>query len=261
MSYVENVTEYDKNFRYRAAYRKWGDLRSLTHLDLTRMLRRAFLQAGIAVTVSGKNPQPQISFGPALPANVESKGEFVDFFTHRYSSPVEILKRINSVLPSDLYFLDVLPVSKLAPSLSAQINGADYSIDLSLPENSAALRSYTANHGIEVENAQDNAIRNFLAKKEILFTKYKTRKIINMKDFVRSVTHDPSHSVVTIEMDIVEGITVGIHQVVSALYETSAELRVCRERLYIWDGVRKKSPLTFEWEQIQEQRHIMDLAQ
>jgi radical SAM-linked protein len=247
---MENFTPYDKNFRFRASYRKIAEMRFLTHLELASRIRLAMLEAGIPVSVGRKNSQPQISLGPALPMNVESRGEWIDFFAYRYCSPVECIRRINSVLPPQLHFNEMVPISKAAPSLSSQINGADYSLDLATPENSGVLAI-----------PHEQLIRSFMEKDEVLITKFKSGKIVNIRQFVRSLEYDRNRTMLWIEMDITGGVTAGIAHVIHALYGTQAAWRICRERLYIREGTQKKSPLTLEWEQIQLQRHMMDMFQ
>jgi radical SAM-linked protein len=229
---------------------------------MTRTLKSAFTAAGISVSLSGETrPQPQIAFGPALPVNVESREEWLDFFTFRYVSPREFLSKINGVLPPELHFVQMGPISKTAPSLSAVINGADYSLRLRDPASSIVLSDYSLRMGISESKSLLHALSVFDQKKEVRVVKHKNEKVVNVKDYVGSFDVDDSKSVLWIEMKIVDGITVGIHYVLGALFETEVELPVCRERLYVWDSGEKQSPLALEWEQIQTQRHVMDLAQ
>lgn len=237
----------ERNFRYRASFQKTGGMKSLTHLELTRTLRHGFGEAEIPLsTGGGSHPQSQISFGPALPLNVESKEEFLDFYTYRFVSPEKFVSSINRFLPEDLTFLQATQISKITLSLSHQIDGADYSVDL------AGCCPDTEVHF--------SAIEEFHREPEILFTKHKNEKVVNIKEYVRSLRFDSLQKRLWIEMKIVEGTTVGIHQVVRVLYPAQEELQITRERMYLWQDGRKRSPLTLEWEELQIRKHLMDLT-
>lgn len=237
----------ERNFRYRASFQKSGDMRSLSHLELTKTLRYGFGQAEIPISTSGgSHPQPQISFGPALPLNVESREEFLDFFTYRFVSPEKFVISINKFLSEELAFLEATQISKIVPSLSHLIDGADYSVDF-------------AGHNLCGE-AHVSRIEWFHREPEILFTKHKNEKVVNIKEYVRSLRFDSHQNRLWIEMKILEGTTVGIHQVVRALYPHEEGLMVARERMYLWQDGRKRSPLTLEWEELQFRKHLMDLT-
>lgn len=237
----------EKNFRYRASFQKTGETRSLTHLELAKTLRHGFREAGIPLSNGvGSHPQPQISFGPALPLHVESGEEFLDFYTYLYVSPERFVSSINKFLPEELAFLEAVQISKTALSLSCLINGADYSVDFT---------------GQSIgRDAQASAIERFHNEPEILFTKHKNEKVVNIKEYVRSLRFDPCQNRLWIEMKIVEGATVGIQQVVRSLHPVETELPVRRERMYAWQDGRKRSPLTLEWEELQIRKHLMDLT-
>ncbi|PWT92352.1 MAG: TIGR03960 family radical SAM protein [Acidobacteria bacterium] len=253
--------ERERNFRYRAQFQKRGALRFVSHLDLTKTIRLAFKRAEIPLSYSrGFHPQPQISFGPALPMNVESKEEYLDFFTYRYIDPEELVRRVNQQLPLDLAFSSALQISKSAPSLSVLISGADYAVDFSRPVCEPVMREFAARKGIQLNECHSFAIEQFRNKKEVLYTKHKTEKVVNIKDFVRSLRYDESNSQMWIEMKIVDGATVNILQVIKALYEVDVELPVTRERLYIMKDVTKLSPLELEWEATRRQAIIADFS-
>ena len=251
----------EKNFRYRASFQKLGALRFISHLDLAKTLRLGLKRAEIPLTHSrGFHPQPQISFGPALPLNVESKEEFVDFFTYSYVLPEEFLRRANCHLPPELAFTDAMQVSRNAPSLSVLLDGADYRVDFDREVSEMVMRDYAQRVGVDPTDSQRFAIECFLEKKEILHTKHKNGKVINIKDFIRSIRYDPDERKLHCEIKIINGATVGIQQVLKALYQIDLELPVSRVRLYIWSDGSKRSPLHSEWEQLQVQKHYMDMS-
>jgi radical SAM-linked protein len=195
-----------------------------------------------------------------LPVNVESREEFVDFYTHRYIAPHECLRRLNECLPPEMAFTDVVQISKNAPALSVLIDGADYSVDLRHPAMEPVLRDYARRHAIDAPDVHGHALQEFLGKAEVLITKHKSEKVVNIKDFVRQIQFEEPSGRLLIEMQIKEGATVGIQHVVRAVYDAGVEFPITRERLYIWSGGRKMNPLYLEWERIQTQKRVMDLT-
>lgn len=257
----ENGMDREKAFRYRASFKKEGALRFISHLDLTKTLRLGFKRAEIPLSYSnGFHPQPQIAFGPALPVNVESREEFVDYYTYCYMSPEECLRKLNACLPAEMAFSDIVQISKNAPSLSVLLDGADYSVDLNHPALEPVLNDFAARNGIDTFGVHSFALANFESKDRILITKHKSEKVINIKDFVRAARYDTESKRLYIEMKIIEGATVGIQHVARAIYEASVEFPITRERLYIWSDGEKKSPLYLEWERMQAQKHLMDMT-
>ena len=117
--------------RYRAAYRKLGEFRYLSALDLTRTFTRAFARAKIPLKYSeGYHPAPTISFGPALAVGLESREEYLDFETVVAVPEAELLARLNEQLPEDLKFNSVRRIPRKAESLFSLINLAEYSVRL-----------------------------------------------------------------------------------------------------------------------------------
>jgi radical SAM-linked protein len=233
----------EKNFRYRASFQKRGEFRRFTHLQLVRRIRQAMREAEIPVSCgSGSTAEPQVAFGPALPMNVESREEFLDFYCWNYMPPEELVRRINGCLPGEFAFLDATQISRSAMALSELIDGADYLIDL---------------HSLEREDCA-RSLGAFEEQDHVEIVKHKTGKILNLKEFVRCLHYDPADPLLRVEMKIMEGRTIGIHSVMQKLFSTDQELPIVRERLYIWLGEEKRSPLTLEWEERQLQLHLLD---
>ena len=65
--------------KFRIRFSKIGPAKYLGHLELTRLLLRAFRRAQIPLVFSqGFHPLPRVSFGPPLPVGYESRAEFLD---------------------------------------------------------------------------------------------------------------------------------------------------------------------------------------
>ena len=90
----------------RAKYNKEDDMIFISHLDLQRLLQRAFRRAEINLSYSqGFNPHPKMSYGNALALGVESQGEYVDIEIEDDITVKEFLDRINAELPKGVKFI------------------------------------------------------------------------------------------------------------------------------------------------------------
>ncbi len=120
--------------RYRASYRKLGEFRYLSALDLTRTFTRAFARAKVPLKYSeGYHPAPTLSFGPALGVGVESMAEYLDFETVVAIPEAELLARLNAQLPDGLRFNSLSRIDRQAESLFNLISAAEYRVDLDTP--------------------------------------------------------------------------------------------------------------------------------
>ena len=90
----------------RVKYKKEDEMIFISHLDLQRLLQRAFRRAKINLSYSeGFNPHPKMSYGNALALGVESQGEYVDIEIEDDITVEEFLKRINEELPDGIKFV------------------------------------------------------------------------------------------------------------------------------------------------------------
>jgi radical SAM family uncharacterized protein/radical SAM-linked protein len=98
--------------RYRITYRKLKRARHLSHLELVRVLVRAFRRAGLELACSkGYHPMPKVSFFTALPVGTESMEELMQV---EFLYPVDVStvkERINAELPDgvDVTFVEEIP--------------------------------------------------------------------------------------------------------------------------------------------------------
>lgn len=119
--------------RYRMQYSKLGMIKLLSHLELSRLMLRAFRRANIPlVFTQGFHPSPRISFGPPLPVGYESMAEFLDFLSAEKFLASEILPRLNQVLPDGIQILKIYEISLKSPSIFDNILYVIYEIKLEL---------------------------------------------------------------------------------------------------------------------------------
>jgi radical SAM family uncharacterized protein/radical SAM-linked protein len=98
--------------RFRLSFTKMGSTRHLSHLELGRVLNRAFRRSGIKLAYSqGYHPMPKVSFFSALPVGTESMAELAEI---ELLEPVTDLKaKINRELPEGI---KIIRLEKLSPS-------------------------------------------------------------------------------------------------------------------------------------------------
>jgi len=98
--------------RFRLTFTKMGSTRHLSHLELGRVLNRAFRRAGLKLAYSqGFHPMPKISFFSALPVGTESMAELAEI---ELTEGADDLKdRVNRELPEGI---KITRIEKLSPS-------------------------------------------------------------------------------------------------------------------------------------------------
>ena len=143
----------------RVKYKKEDEMIFISHLDLQRLLQRAFRRAKINLSYSeGFNPHPKMSYGNALALGVESQGEYVDIEIEDDIEVKEFLERINEQLPDGIKFVKGQEIDPKTPSLSSIIVYGEYifNIDLEVPLSKEFVKS---------------RVLNFVKSKEIIITK------------------------------------------------------------------------------------------
>ena len=143
----------------RVKYKKEDEMIFISHLDLQRLLQRAFRRAKINLSYSeGFNPHPKMSYGNALALGVERQGEYVDIEIEDDIEVKEFLERINEQLPDGIKFVKGQEIDPKTPSLSSIIVYGEYifNIDLEVPLSKEFVKS---------------RVLNFVKSKEIIITK------------------------------------------------------------------------------------------
>ncbi len=106
------------NLKYRLKYIKTDNLVFISHLDILKVIQRAFRRANVDLEHSkGFNPHPKVHFAPPLPLFTSSMGEYMDVETKEDFKPEELLKRLNKVLPKNLCLIDAKKLEDGAESL------------------------------------------------------------------------------------------------------------------------------------------------
>ncbi len=94
--------------KYRVWFTKLKDMRYLGHLEMMRVILRAFRRAGLPLCYSsGFHPMPKVSFYEALPLGFESTCEVMDVELLERSEPKVLKKRLNDKLPKGIKVLKI----------------------------------------------------------------------------------------------------------------------------------------------------------
>jgi len=93
--------------KIRLKFRKVGEMRFLSHLELAHLFYRASKRADLLLCFSeGFHPMPRIVFATALPVGMESLMEIVDIECEGKITPPEVLERLNRTLPPGVEIME-----------------------------------------------------------------------------------------------------------------------------------------------------------
>ena len=102
--------------KVRLRFKKEGDLRFISHLELASLFHRASKRADLSLGYSeGFHPMPRIVFASALPVGVESLAEVVELELEGTFSASDVKKRLNQALPSGIEIIEAQEVPLSSP--------------------------------------------------------------------------------------------------------------------------------------------------
>ena len=146
----------------RLLFEKTGSAVWMSHLDLMRLMQRAFKRAGLPLThTQGFNPRPSVSIALPLSVGVESVCEILDFDLEGELPPMETIQtRLNAVLVPGVtvrqVYMDGRKIRDLA-LLRCRL-GLEY--DGGIPAGATdAIATLFARESLMVEKKSKNGIR------------------------------------------------------------------------------------------------------
>lgn len=180
--------------RYILRFKKTGQLRYTSHLDLMRLFRRNFKRAGIDLVYSqGFNPQPKISFAQALSLGFESVGEYMEIETQRAYLPDLIVSLVNSHLPYGIVVTDCKEIDYKNDKIASIVEYGEYRVYL----DSA------------IKFSRDTTIEDFIKQDQIFAEKWvkRQRKEVSMdiKPLVEDLTLEASGENLSLLMTLKTG--------------------------------------------------------
>ena len=127
--------------RLIARLTKGESVRFVSHLDILRLLQRAFRRAEIPLGYSqGFNPHPLLSFATALSTGYTSDAEWIDVKLDGDMDTARFISSVNAALPSGFEFKEAYAVEDRLPSLTALLESAEYRITFSADTDANELK-------------------------------------------------------------------------------------------------------------------------
>jgi len=88
---------------FKVVFSKNGQMKYISHLDLSRLFHRAARRAGIPLALSqGFSPRPKVSFKRALKLGLESEAEEASFQLTAKLTPEDFKERLQAQLPEGI---------------------------------------------------------------------------------------------------------------------------------------------------------------
>ncbi|MFQ6672303.1 MAG: TIGR03936 family radical SAM-associated protein, partial [Candidatus Tectimicrobiota bacterium] len=160
--------------RLRVRFAKEGLLRFLSHLELARAIKRALRRAELPVAYSqGFNPQPRVSFGPALAVGVASQWELFDLELIKLMRPAHVLERLRAVLPEGLRVIEVSQVPLKAPPPDEAVSAQTFQV-------SGRTAAFRPPDGVPARRAHRRRLEAFLAQETIPYMRHKGRRTVEL---------------------------------------------------------------------------------
>ena len=123
---------------YRLRFRKAGNLRLVSHIDLMHVFERMMRRAALPfANTQGYHPKPCLVFAQALALGVAGLAEVVDLELREPLPEDELLERLNRHAPPGLVFLDARALGRKG---SVQVRRAFYRLPLPAPDDDLPRR-------------------------------------------------------------------------------------------------------------------------
>jgi len=225
---VQEQFNPENKFKVRMQFTKTGYARYISHLDMVRIFDRACRQAQIPVMFSqGFNPRPKIAFCQPLALGQSSESEYLDM---ELSDKVEnIAEKLNAVLPEGIVILKTLELQGKTDALTAQINLADYIIDI--PDLNLTMEQ----------------INTFLSQDTINVVHEKQGKIseINLRPFIESINSEENR--LLIRTKSIDGRTARVKDIISQLLKSESVekngISIHRKNQFVSDNTSFYTPI------------------
>lgn len=125
----------------RLLFEKTGNAVWMSHLDLMRLMQRAFKRAGLPLKhTQGFNPRPSVSIALPLSVGVQSKCELLDFELDGQEIPfAETKQRLNAALVEGVKVLDVYDNGRKIRDIALLGCVLELEYDALIPENAQQM--------------------------------------------------------------------------------------------------------------------------
>lgn len=112
---MDDIHPQSRTLTVRLGFYKIGRLQFISHLDLQRFMKRAFVRSGLPIWFSeGFNPHPKMVFSTPLSIGIQSECEFADIKMTAPVTPRMVIDALNPCMPGELQlFYAAPPVYKM----------------------------------------------------------------------------------------------------------------------------------------------------
>lgn len=165
----------------RMRFKKTGDMKYISHLDLNLVLHRACLRMGFPLAYSeGFHPHPKIAYASALSLGIESYAEYADIQFNKPLEAEDFMQGINQALPEGLKALTVQRLLPVAGSLSNSLERVDYEVSVHF---NGGGKIFSAREDLE------KAVEALLGAREIILERIRKGKpqTINLSPFIKKL--------------------------------------------------------------------------
>ncbi len=159
--------------KLRIKFSKKGPLRFIGHLDIMRYFQKAIRRSDIDIAYStGFSPHQIMSFAAPLGVGVESEGEYFDIEANSVTTAEDMINRLNKEMAEGMTITGMRILPDDAKNAMASVKAASYRLNWK--------GGYAPDYDLT------EAITQFLAKDEVLYTKKTAKSVIerNLKEAV-----------------------------------------------------------------------------
>ncbi len=110
-------------------FSRLGFSKYISHLDMQRLFHRSIRRAGIPARYSqGFNPHMNMSFASPLPVGMETRGDYLEFYTTENIGIPDALERLNETIPEGFRVMKMGELEEAAGKLMALTVQAEYEL-------------------------------------------------------------------------------------------------------------------------------------
>jgi radical SAM family uncharacterized protein/radical SAM-linked protein len=203
----------DAGVRVRVQYSKTGNMRYLSHLELTKAIMRAMRRAGFPLKYSsGFHPSPRVSFGPALGVGIAGLSEYLDLELVPPFETGTLMVNLNKTLPAGIR------IERMAVSY-----GKEKSLD-----------SFIIRYVYEITCNGGLSLGTFQEKDAVMVQREK--RLVDVKEFVEAIERVDDRTVLLTVRD--QGaVKVRLDELLAEIFgDAAGTCEVTRTAMYGWDG-------------------------
>lgn len=174
--------------KVRIRFRKSGDLRLVSHLDLMRSLERLLRRAALPFRMTeGFHPSPRLVLAQSLPLGVVGHNEVLEIELTEEVGPDEVLRRVRAQAPPGIEFHSA---ARIPLKTTGRPRRAVYRIPLSDPgsDRRHAPRPDGPNRAPADHTTLRNRMASFLASTEVWAERERPKpRAVNIRPYVGSL--------------------------------------------------------------------------